>query len=224
MIRRDYILRMIEQFIQALRRIQNLKQGQDWNQANLSLDEQFQVLLGAPAEGAVRLSETELLARLIGEGPTQVMREKLLMTTTLFKEAGDLALARGLKDHSRAYYLKGLHLLLDVLGRSDLEEMPEFVPKLEVFVAALRETLLPLQTNALLMQHYERTGEFAKAEDALFAMLDEENNPTIVEFGIGFYERLKGASDASLAEGHLPRTEVEAGLAQLRSKLAAPAA
>ena len=34
----------------------------------------------------------------------------------------------------------------------------------------------------MLMQHYERTGEFAKAEDALFAMLDAQpDNPAIVE-------------------------------------------
>jgi hypothetical protein len=36
----------------------------------------------------------------------------------------------------------------------------------------LRNDPLPLRTLALLMQHYERTGEFAKAEDELFAMLD----------------------------------------------------
>ena len=42
---------------------------------------------------------------------------------------------------------------------------------------------MPARTHAMLMQHYERTGEFAKAEDALFAMLDAEpDNNAIVEF------------------------------------------
>jgi hypothetical protein len=67
------------------------------------------------------------------------------------------------------------------------------------------------------MQHYEVTGEFGKAEDCLFAMLEAEpGNAALVEFGIDFCERLRGQSDASLASGNLPRAELEAGLAELR--------
>jgi hypothetical protein len=72
------------------------------------------------------------------------------------------------------------------------------------------------------MHHYERTGEFAKAEDALFAMLDvEPNNWGIVEFGLAFYERLQRQSDATLVAGNLPRAELEAGLTELRDRKAA---
>ncbi len=69
------------------------------------------------------------------------------------------------------------------------------------------------------MQHYERSGEFAKAEDALFAMLEAEPmNAGLVDFGIPFYERLQGQSDTSLATGSLPRLELQAGLAELRGR------
>src|SRR5438876_4702678 len=99
--------------------------------------------------------------------------------------------------------------------------MPEFVPKVEQFVATLAEAPLPLETHALLMHHYERIGELAKAEDALFAMLDADSqNPRLIEFGISFYERLLGQSDAILTGGNLPRPEVEAGLAELRRRSA----
>jgi len=71
----------------------------------------------------------------------------------------------------------------------------------------------------MLMQHYERTGEFAKAEDALFAMLEAEpKNPRLIKFGIAFYRRLELQNDASLETGNLPRAEVEAGLADLRTR------
>jgi len=74
----------------------------------------------------------------------------------------------------------------------------------------------------MLMQHYERSGQFAKAEDALFAMLeDEPRHPRILEFGIAFYQRLEGRSDASLDAGELPRPEVEAGLTELRERKSA---
>ena len=69
------------------------------------------------------------------------------------------------------------------------------------------------------MQHYERTGSFAKAEDAFFELLDvERGNSGVIEFGIAFYERLKNQTDDALAAGDLPRAEVEAGLGELRDR------
>jgi hypothetical protein len=69
------------------------------------------------------------------------------------------------------------------------------------------------------MQHYERLGEFARAEDCLFAMLEfEPENRNLLEFGIGFYDRLRCRNDATLLAGNSPRVEVEAGLSELRHK------
>ena len=76
-----------------------------------------------------------------------------------------------------------------------------------------------MTTQAELMQHYERVGEFAQAEDALFAMLDAEpDNAAIAEFGIAFYQRLLVQSDTALGEANLPRAEVEEGLKELQSR------
>ena len=218
MIRRDYILRMIEEFFRALARINSLKKGQQWQEASEALDEEFKRLIADGAPAVVRLSETELLARLMQEGPTQVVRDKTLMLTTLLAEAGDVAAAQGRPEQSRECYLKALHLLLDTLGRGEVSEWPEFVPKVEGLVTTL-DAPLPLRTHALLMQHYERTGEFAKAEDALFALLDAEpDNDAIVEFGIAFYERLLRQSDQALDAANLPRAEVEEGLKELQHR------
>ena len=217
MIRRDYILRMIEEFVQVLSRIKSLEWGQLWREAACVADEEFQRLTGAGAAAVAQLTETELLARLIQGEPTQVVRQKALMLTTLLKEAGEVAAAQGRPEESRASFLKGLHLLLETLARHEAFECPDFVPRVEVFVTALGDKPLPLETQARLMQHYEVTGEFGKAEDCLFAMLEAEpGNAALVEFGIDFCERLRGQSDASLASGNLPRAELEAGLAELR--------
>jgi hypothetical protein len=71
----------------------------------------------------------------------------------------------------------------------------------------------------LLMEHYEQTGQFGKAEDALFAILDGDvDHEVALNFGISFYERLLGKSDAQLADGNLPRNEVEASLQELRDR------
>jgi hypothetical protein len=219
MIRRDYILRMIEEFIQALSRIRALKKDRLWPEASASLDEEFKRLIGEGAGGVIGLSQTELVAQLIRGEPTQVVHTKTLLLVTLLQEAGDLATQQERPEGARACYLKGLHLLLYSLAAGEVHELPEFVPRLEVFVNSLKETPLPVETNALLMQHYARVGDFARAEDALFAMLEAEpQNPRLLKFGIAFYRRLELQSDASLESGNLPRAEVEAGLADLRNR------
>ncbi len=220
MIRRDYIVRMIEEFAEALRRIRALRNEQRHGEASVLTEEEFKRITGLDSAALLKLSETELIARLIETEPLHAVREKMFFLTTLLKEAGDLAAVEGRVDDSRECYLKGLHLLLDSLARGDDFEQPEFVPKVELFVNALDE--IPPQTCAMLMQHYERTGHFGKAEDALFVILDSDaTNDYALNFGIAFYERLLGHTDVQLEDGNLPRPEVEAGLQELRGKRAA---
>ena len=213
MIRRDYILRMIEEFAQALARIQSLKRSQSWGEAAAALDAEFKRLIGDGAQAVARLSEADLLARLMQDGPTHVVRDKTLMLTTLLKDAGEIAVAEDRLDEGRECYLKALHLLLEGLATEEVFDCPEFVPKVEMLKEALQSAPLSLRAHAMLMQHHERTGEFAKAENALFAMLDAEpDNGAIVEFGVGFYKRMLEQSNTALADGGLPRAEAEEGL------------
>ena len=219
MIRQDYLLRMIEEFMQVLSRINSLKRGQLWREADELIDGEFKRLLRAGAQAAAQMSETELLAKLIQGEPTQVVHHKALLLTTLLKEAGDLALAQRQPTESRACYLKGLSLLLETLAGAEASAFPDFVPKVEVFVQALQDAPLPLNTQARLMQHYERLGEFGKAEDMLFAMLEAEpREPKLLDFGFSFYQRLASQSDAALTGGNLPRAELQAGLAELERR------
>lgn len=185
-------------------------------------EEEFKRITGLDSDSVLRLSETELLAKLIQSDAGQGVREKMLILTTLLKETGDMAVSRDQLEVGHANYLKGLNLLLNSLARNDIYEVPEFVPKVEEFVVALAESELPVTTGALLMEHYERSGQFAKAEDALYAILEAEpGNLLAVEFGISFYERLQCQSDARLEEGNLPRAEVESGLKELSGRKAA---
>jgi hypothetical protein len=221
MIQRDYILRMIEELRRILAGIVALKEERRWQEVEGTLEEQFRRLVGAGASEAVGLSETELSARLIQGEATQFVRDKTIFLIRLFKEAGDAAVAQDRPDEGRAFYVKGLHLLLGVLGEHDTPEHPDYVPPVEIFTAALTDAHLPTRTQAMLMHHYERTGAFAKAEDALFALLHSVPRiPELLDFGISFYERVRGQSDAALEAGNLPRHELESGLAELQQRKA----
>ena len=162
---------MIEQFLLALSKIKALKRGELWQETAASVNEELQRLAGKNAEAIARLSETEILALLMKGEPTQVIHTKMLMMVALLKDAGDAAVAQHRVEESREFYLKGLHLLMNALESSEAAEIPEFVPKLEELRGALESDRLPLATQARLMRHFEAIGDFAKAEDALFAMI-----------------------------------------------------
>ena len=96
--------------------------------------------------------------------------------------------------------------------------MPEFVPRVEAILASLSESPLPPRTHALLMRHYEQTGQFAKAEDALFSILEAApGDAAVIDFGLAFYDRILRQSDAMLTAGNLPRAEAEQGLRELKT-------
>jgi len=219
MIRRDYILRQIEQFVAMLAKVAGLSQNEQWQEASSSVAGEFQRLTGVGGPEVLKLSETELLARLIQGEPTQAVETKAFMLATLLKTNGDLLAAQGRLEESRVYYLKGLQLLLDTCGRNEITERPNFVPAVEAFLTGLREAPLPLPTNAMVMCHYERIGEFAKAEDVLFAMLESAPaSRELLDFGAAFYRRLLGLKDDALAAGDLPRAEAQAGLEEMNGR------
>jgi len=139
MIRQDYILRMIEQLLRVLAGIVALKKERLWQKLTGTLDEQFTQLVGAGVAEVARLSETELAARLMQGESTQFVRDKTHFLIALFKEAGDAAAAQDHEKESRAFYLTGSHLLLGIVSGGDSFEHSDFVPGLEVLVAALAE-------------------------------------------------------------------------------------
>jgi hypothetical protein len=86
----------------------------------------------------------------------------------------------------------------------------------EALVTALSAEPFPVETLTILMRHYEATGQFAKAEDALFSILDAvAADSAVIGFGRAFYERTLRRSDAALVAGNLPRSEALQGLSEL---------
>ena len=217
MIRRDYILQMIEEFGRALTHIRALRQQERWEEARLALDAECEKLAADGARNLARLSETELLARLAQDQPTSVVRQRLFLIITLLQEAGEIADGEGRAGEGRQSRLKALHLLLEVSAGQGADEHPALVPGVDALVNSLAEGPWPARTQVLLMRHYESTGQLGKAEDALFSILETtSNDPASVAFGLAFYERILRRTDLALADGNLPRAEAEEGLRELK--------
>ena len=169
MIRRDYFLRMVEEFAEMLSRIRRRIAARQYDEAGGDLDRAFLDLIGKGADVASQLSETELLAQLTLNEPTHIVRQKSLMLIALLQEAGQLHIAENRDAQGHACWLKALDLSLTLQLQDTDFELPEFVPKIEMLHEQLREVPLPLRTQAALWRHYERIGAYGKAEDVYFA-------------------------------------------------------
>jgi uncharacterized protein DUF6483 len=219
MIRRDYILQMIEELMQALTQIRALRQGRRWQEARRAVDAQCEKLAALGARNLARLSETELLARVAQDQPSAAVRPRLFLIIALLQEAADIAVGEERMGEAREIYLKALRLLLEVSAGEEPGGHPAFVPRVEALVHCLANESLPTDTQVLLMRHYESTGQWAKAEDSLFAVLDATtNDPASLEFGAAFYGRMLRQTDAALSAGNLPRAEAEEGLQELQQR------
>jgi hypothetical protein len=213
MIRRDFIIRMIEELGRALAQIRALRHGSQSEAAIQVIDAECEKFVALGVKGILGLSETELVAR-VSEGQlAQTVHFRTLSVVTLLCEAAAISNDEGREEEAREIHLKALRLLLEVLSREDPLEFPEFVPKVESILRALQSKPLPAETQTMLMRHYEATGQFAKAEDCLFTIIDDVGpNPAIAGFGRAFYERILRRTDQALAEGDLPRGEAKQGL------------
>ena len=216
MFRRDYVLRLVERLVQALTRVRDQTDAGDYAAAGESLDSAFLELMGAGADEICRHSDTELLARLTQEGPTQSLPDKTRLLVALLQQAGVLYAAENRELQSRACWLKALNLLLTLQMDDPDSELAQFIPTIDLLRDQLREGPIPPSTLAALWRHYERIGAYARAEDILFILLEEQpDNPALISEAKLFYERLLRQSDTALEEGNLPREEVKEGFAEI---------
>ncbi len=217
MISRDYLLGMVEKFVQRVLRIRERISLRQYAGAREDLDGAFQELVGEGALKVSQFSEAELLSRVAQGGPTHAYGDKARLLVGLLQEAGRIHEAENLETESHACWLKALNLLLTLQLQDADFEFPDIVPGIDLLREQLGSAVLPLRTLAALWRHYERIGSYGRAEDALFALLESEpfNAGLLAEAKV-FYERLLGHGDAALVAGNLAREEVEAGLEILR--------
>lgn len=219
MIREDYILAWIKRYVRWLLEIAGFIRAEDYQAALRRVDVALRHLLGLGLDSVIGLSDGEILARLTVGEPTQFVQEKCILLAALLRQLGIVCAAQQRNDESRDCSVKALHIILGIKLSSPEMPLPEYAPTVEDLLEQLRPYALPPRTYGALMIFHEQTGRFAKAEDALFALLEATpDTPEATAIGVAFYQRLQALPDDVLAAGGLPRVEVEAGLAELAAR------
>jgi hypothetical protein len=221
MMQHDYILRLIEQLGQVLTVVLRLKKEERYEDALAVIDETLRRHVGFTLAETEALSADDLVAlvRLTrSKGmDNAVIADKLTALAILLREEAEIYTAQHDLERGDDRRLKALQVYLAVLAEED-PGSTHTAAAIEPLVAQLAAYDLPARAKDQLWQFYDRSGQFSKAEDWLFELLeDEQASPDTVARGVDFYERLCRMSDDELLAGDLPREEVLAGLLQLQA-------
>jgi hypothetical protein len=203
-----------------LTHVEELKKAGEWDAVIRIVGINLNRLLRVTPKEFRSLTEIGFLAQLAEGRPTGPvwMPYKKMMLIALLKYTGDIATAKGTEKDGFTWYLKALHLLLDVLAKDELMESV-WAPSLEELLAALEPFSLPLETRLLLMKEFEREGEFGKVRDQYEAALKESpENSRIQEIGQITFERIAQQNDATLKRAGLPRAKIDELLSELNSE------
>jgi hypothetical protein len=220
MIRKDYILRLIEQFGALWARVVTQLRAGLLHDTRATLDDAYARLFGLNAEIVRMRSSGELLARLQFGEPPEVGRERCFVLSALLGAEADLAAAQNNPDLAATYRTRALDIVLAMRLGSPEQPLPDYAPTVDMLVEALRDYQLPFDTGRLLFQLYEQQGAFALAENILFELLDLDHDPeAVARIGESFYDRLQQHNDAELQAGDFSRAEIDSGRRQLRQRL-----
>lgn len=212
MIRQDYLMRMIDQFVKALAKILFNKQSENYNDALTNIDDAFKTIVGLDYDIINRLSANDIIALLGISKDESEIKLKCVIIAKLLKEKTDLAKQNSddnpdsLNNYQKAlslylYYLLSNHTETN-LGNyhSDVKEILEYI-----------SDEMPVETRFSLFKYYELFGEYDKAEDELFK-LKNLNYPHIEETGILFFKMLEKLNDEELSKGNFTKEEITQGL------------
>ena len=221
MVERDYILRLIKQMTDALAIVFRLERGGDFLEALRVIDSTYQQLLGLDANTVASLPSDTLLSLIRSSGAgyqgQQAVAERLTVLANLLQAEGDIYEGLGKTEDSVARRVKALDIQLAILTNED-PSSTRAADAVRTLLIRLEEYELSIRTKILLWRHFEQFGDFARAEDWMYeAMEDESAPPDMSQRAIAFYHRLLDHTDFDLVHGNLPRSEVEAGLAQVES-------
>lgn len=227
MIRRDYLVRMIQELTQALARILFLKKAQNYARGLQEIESVLSRFWNLTTNQIKTFSVDQWIEQCRQEeGP---MGEKLVALADLLHEQGELygldakAAQSSPLDQppsteaeidSRHSLSAALGLYLEAAATPGTIISVDLLEKITQLIGRAEDWPLPSEVLKRLVSYYETRGMLPKAEDALFDWLDT-GDPNAIKEGLAFYARLALKSDSELDRSGLPRNEVAEGRSEV---------
>ena len=211
MIRRDYILRLVQEMVQLLARVVFLKSRHEYEEALREINLALSQLAGRGGDQPVPSVDDWLELCRRHEATASGLTNA---TAELLREQGEILATPGNPAASLRSRTAALALFLESVleGRTFVTE--ELLEKIERLVMETADAPRPGAVWLRLLRYFEARTRFGLAEDALFGWVADGGGEAARGEGAAFYDRRMAEDDATLAKGGLPRQEVVQGRAQ----------
>jgi hypothetical protein len=215
MIRDDYIMRLIEQITAAMAKILLGKEFQHVEEVEENLQSASMNWVGLDYKTLRRMPNDSILDILSPGGTLNAA--KCYAVVQLFLTEARLHERRGRSAEAPSLYARSLDLMLTSYERLEARLKNEMDRSIEQAVSSLTQYGLPVELTRKLVVYYERVGQYARAEDCLFELVDA-GDKSARSIGEALYGSLAEKRDSELRRGNLSRAEVAEGIRELRLK------
>ena len=214
MIERDYIMRMINTMIAMLVRMMGYKNKKEYPEALLDIQVTGKTLLGIDRSLVDQFSVPQVM-QLFGSDPS-VAVPKAYVLGVLLKEEADIRVLMSDAAAAEDIYGKSLSLFIETYLSAGAPVEVRHLELTDAILDKLSRHQLSPEILERIFRYEEAMGRFARAEDALYAILDA--HAEFVDEGVRFYERLLRKPDEELAAGNLSRDEVLEGMNSMKRR------
>ena len=208
MIRRDYIMRIVQEMAQVLARVIALKSRQEYDQAMREIGAALRQLQDAPSDTLAEPSLDDWIALCHQHGPA--VGGLMTAVAQLLAEQGEILSRQKQEKTAHRANTLALGLTLDTLLSGETFVSAELLDRIDRLTDLSWNSLTDGGVWRRLLEYYEARGRYAQAEDALFAW-HATGDPASQPAGLAFFARLSALPDDELIHGNLPREEVEEG-------------
>jgi len=215
MLRKDYIMRLIEQLGVAMERILALKHDNQAYEALKEIEQACEKYLGLDPR-VISAASGEALLTLMSMGGKFDPRRAVLLAE-LLKEEGELYEMAKMAERGYWGYTRSLWLFLESMNRDPSLRTADNIRDTQFVLSRLTRYEPSPELKSRLFTYHEWNGEFDKAENMLFDLLDRDR-PAWIGKGKEFYQRLSALPDDELSRGGLPREELNQGMKELDRK------
>lgn len=167
MIRQDYIMRLIEQFVKALAKILFNKKAGNYGDTIQNIDKAFNGIIGLDSKLIDISSAENIISLLKLPGDNTALNVKYIIAAKLIKEKADIkSLDNSENFNSQFEYQKSLSLFLEgYLSKKDEDfKLEDYYKDVEELAEKLKDSL-SLDDKTKLLQFYKMIGDKNKLND-----------------------------------------------------------
>lgn len=209
MLQRDYLMRMTEMLTAVIAKVMFNKEIKNYEEAEKEIETAAKTIVGLDLRIINILNPQDIIQLM---KTSDLYAGRCLVSAELLKEYADVHELNG-KDNS-SIILKSLNLYIEAILSKELPEPEKYYTKINELISLIDESDLKDDLNFKIIDYYEFSGQYSKAEDMIFELI-ENNNKDIIDRSVSFYKKLLHRTDEELESGNLSREEVNDALDEI---------